>query len=86
MGDIFENRRRENNGRYILEEITGDKKGWGDETEIFISLYENIIGATEITTRFKTTIPKCVREKLGIKKKDRVLWIEENGKIVVKKA
>jgi AbrB family looped-hinge helix DNA binding protein len=45
-----------------------------------------ILDITEITTRFQTTIPKRVREKLGITTKDRILWIEENGKIIVKKA
>lgn len=45
-----------------------------------------IIDITEITKRNQTTIPKRVREKLNITTKDRLLWTEENGKIVVKKA
>jgi len=45
-----------------------------------------ILAVTSITSRFQTTIPQDVRELLKITEKDKVLWIYENDKIVVKKA
>ena len=45
-----------------------------------------ILGVTAITERNQSTIPKAVREKMKLTSEDRLLWVEEDGKIVVKKA
>ena len=36
-----------------------------------------------VTTRDQTTIPKAVREKLGIAVHDSLQWIVDKGKVVV---
>mgnify|MGYP001613902081 CR=1 FL=1 len=36
-----------------------------------------------ITSKFQTTIPKAVREQLGISINDALEWIVEKGKVVV---
>jgi AbrB family looped-hinge helix DNA binding protein len=38
---------------------------------------------TEVQRRFTTTIPKNVREKLGLKEGTGLFWEVEDGKIVV---
>ena len=47
---------------------------------------QKILAVTSITSRFQTTIPQDVREHLKITEKDKVLWILESDKIIVKKA
>jgi AbrB family looped-hinge helix DNA binding protein len=37
-----------------------------------------------VTSKFQTTIPKSVREKLGISVNDSLEWIVEKGKITVR--
>jgi len=47
---------------------------------------EKILDVTGLTSRFQTTVPKLVREVLGVKDdKDRILWTLENGEIKIKK-
>jgi AbrB family looped-hinge helix DNA binding protein len=36
-----------------------------------------------VTAKFQTTIPKAVREKLGISVNDALEWIVEKGKVTV---
>lgn len=36
-----------------------------------------------ITSKFQTTIPKVIREKLGLCEKDALEWKMENGKVVI---
>lgn len=36
-----------------------------------------------VTTKFQTTIPKAVRDKLGISVHDSLEWIVEKGRVVV---
>ena len=44
------------------------------------------LAITEISGRFQTTIPKEVRDRLEVTQDDKVLWLEEDNKIVVRKA
>jgi AbrB family looped-hinge helix DNA binding protein len=37
-----------------------------------------------VTAKYQTTIPKAVREKLGIAINDSLEWIVENGQVVVR--
>jgi len=36
-----------------------------------------------VTTKYQTTIPKAVREKLGISVHDSLEWVVEKGRVVV---
>jgi AbrB family looped-hinge helix DNA binding protein len=36
-----------------------------------------------VTSKYQTTIPKAVREKLGISVNDSLEWIVEKGRVVV---
>ena len=36
-----------------------------------------------VTAKYQTTIPKEVREKLGISVHDALEWVVENGKVIV---
>ncbi|HBG04163.1 MAG: AbrB family transcriptional regulator [Geobacteraceae bacterium GWC2_58_44] len=36
-----------------------------------------------VTTKYQTTIPKAIREKLGISVNDALEWAVENGQVVV---
>ncbi len=40
----------------------------------------------KITTRGQITIPVEIRKKLGVKDGDKVIFIEENGRIIVENA
>jgi AbrB family looped-hinge helix DNA binding protein len=44
-----------------------------------------ILGSSKIGTRGQITIPKKAREKFNLKTGDVVIFIEENGKLVIKK-
>jgi len=37
-----------------------------------------------VTTKYQTTIPKAVREKLGISVKDSLEWVIEKGQVLVR--
>jgi AbrB family looped-hinge helix DNA binding protein len=47
---------------------------------------ERVIGLSKTTSKFMITLTKEVREKLGIKPGDKVLFIERNGEIIIRKA
>ena len=36
-----------------------------------------------VTTKYQTTIPKVVREKLGISVHDALEWVVEEGRVIV---
>ncbi|MFH0877141.1 MAG: AbrB/MazE/SpoVT family DNA-binding domain-containing protein [Candidatus Omnitrophota bacterium] len=38
---------------------------------------------TVITSKYQTTIPKAIRDRLGLSVKDALEWKTENGRIVV---
>lgn len=40
----------------------------------------------KITTRGQITIPVEIRKKLGVKNGDKVIFIEENGRIIIENA
>jgi len=45
-----------------------------------------VIGYTKVSEKFLTTIPKDVRKLLRLEIGDNVVWIEQNGKVCIKKA
>lgn len=45
-----------------------------------------ILGMSTITYKFQVTIPKKVREKFGYEKGDILVFVEEDGKLVIKKS
>jgi len=47
---------------------------------------ERILDLTGVTKRFQTTIPKVLREIMGISNDDRIVWVLEDGEIKVEKA
>ena len=44
-----------------------------------------ILGSSKIGTRGQITIPKKAREKFDLKTGDIVIFIEENGQLIIKK-
>jgi len=44
------------------------------------------LGMSTITYKFQVTIPKKVREKFGYEKGDILVFVEEDGKLVIKKS
>jgi len=46
---------------------------------------ERIIQISKITSNRQVTVPVEIMDKLKLKKGDKILWLEENGKIFVKK-
>lgn len=47
---------------------------------------EHIIQISKITANRQVTIPVEIMKKLKVKVGDKVLWIERNGDIIIKKA
>lgn len=45
-----------------------------------------VIGYTKISDKFLTTIPKDVREFLKLDIGGRLVWIQQNGQVYIKKA
>jgi len=45
-----------------------------------------ILAVTNLTSRFQTTVPIEVRDLLKLTEKDKVVWVLEDSKIVLKKA
>ena len=45
-----------------------------------------ILGMAKVSTKFQITIPVDVRKKFGLKIGDKMLFIEEGGKLVIQKA
>jgi AbrB family looped-hinge helix DNA binding protein len=46
---------------------------------------KEILGTSKVTYKFQITIPKDVREKFGFKEKDILVFVDENGKLVLAK-
>lgn len=44
------------------------------------------VGVSSLTSRCQATVPKDVREFLKLSEREKIVWILEDGKIVVKKA
>ncbi len=44
-----------------------------------------VLWVLKVTRKYQVTIPKIVREKLGITENDLIVFKEENGKIIIKK-
>jgi len=44
-----------------------------------------ILGLSKITYKFQVTIPKRVRERFGFKEGDILVFIEEDGKLIIVK-
>ena len=40
---------------------------------------------SKLTTKYQATIPKEVREKLGLKAGDRLMFVEKDGEMTIKK-
>lgn len=49
-------------------------------------IMERIIGLSSTTSKFMVTLTKDVREKLGIKAGDKILFVEKDGEIIIRKA
>ena len=47
---------------------------------------EKVLAVSKLSPRNQSTIPSEVRSRLNIEPGDRLVWVEEDGKIVVKKA
>ena len=47
---------------------------------------EEILALTKLSKNLQTRVPKEVREKLGLKPGDKLLWIFEDGKVYLRKA
>jgi len=46
---------------------------------------EKIIQISKITSNRQVTVPVEIMDKLKVKRGDKIFWIEENGKILVRK-
>ncbi|MGD0318219.1 MAG: AbrB/MazE/SpoVT family DNA-binding domain-containing protein [Nitrososphaerales archaeon] len=46
---------------------------------------KEILGTSKLTYKFQVTIPKEVRAKFGLKERDILVFINENGRLVVSK-
>jgi AbrB family looped-hinge helix DNA binding protein len=47
---------------------------------------DRIIQISKITSNRQVTIPVDVMDKLKVKRGDKIIWIERNGDIIVRKA
>ena len=47
---------------------------------------EKILAVTSLTSRSQSTVPKEVRQILGLTEKDKIIWISEGNKITLRKA
>ena len=45
-----------------------------------------ILGVSKITYKFQVTIPKRVRERFNLREGDHIVFIEEDGKLVIVKS
>jgi len=44
-----------------------------------------ILGLSKLSAKFQVTIPKDARERFNLNVGDRILFVEEDGKLVLKK-
>jgi AbrB family looped-hinge helix DNA binding protein len=47
---------------------------------------KEILGTSKLTHKFQTTIPKEVRERFALRERDMLVFIDDNGKLVVEKS
>lgn len=47
---------------------------------------ERILDVATLSSKFQVTLTKPVREKLGLQAGDRVVFVEKDGEIVIRKA
>lgn len=47
---------------------------------------EKILDVSSVTQKFQVTLTKPVREKLNLKAGDRIVFVEKDGEIVIRKA
>ena len=48
-------------------------------------MVKEILGTSKLTYKFQLTVPKDVRDKFGLKERDIVVFVNENGKLVLVK-
>jgi len=48
-------------------------------------LIDSILGMSRLSPKFQVTISKDAREKFKLRAGDKILFIEEDGKLVIKK-
>jgi len=46
---------------------------------------EKIVQISKVTSDRQVTVPVEIMDKLKVKRGDKIIWIEENGKIFVRK-
>ncbi|MGD0318954.1 MAG: AbrB/MazE/SpoVT family DNA-binding domain-containing protein [Nitrososphaerales archaeon] len=46
---------------------------------------KEILGTSKLTYKFQVTIPKEVRAKFGLKERDILVFVNENGRLVLSK-
>jgi len=49
------------------------------------SMTEKIVQISKVTSNRQVTVPVEIMNKLNVKRGDKIIWIEENGKILVRK-
>ena len=47
---------------------------------------ERILDVATLSSKYQINITKAIREKLGLTAGDRVVFVEKNGEIVIRKA
>ena len=48
-------------------------------------MVREILGTSKLTYKFQLTVPKDVRDKFNLKERDIVVFVNENGKLVLGK-
>ncbi len=47
---------------------------------------ERVLDVVKVTRKYQITLTKDVREKLKVKEGDKIMFIEKDGEIVIRKA
>jgi len=47
---------------------------------------ERVLDVVKITRKFQITLTKDIRERLKVKEGDKIIFIEKNGEIIIRKA
>jgi AbrB family looped-hinge helix DNA binding protein len=50
------------------------------------SVRREILGMSKVTYKFQLTVPKRVRERFELKEGDTLVFIEEDGKLILRKS
>lgn len=48
-------------------------------------MVKEILGTSKLTYKFQLTVPKDVRDEFKLKERDIVVFVKENGKLVLEK-